>query len=540
MVIIRQLKLPVTHENGELKKEIARRLRISIEDIVSYQIQKQSVDARKKPQLYYSYAVVVTLSADAERKVRKRMERDKDIASYTPVEFKMPSGGEESLEHPPVIVGMGPAGLFCGLLLARAGFSPIILERGSQVEKRQKDVDRFWNEGTLLPDSNVQFGEGGAGTFSDGKLNTLTKDKTGRNAFVLKTLVEYGAPEQILWDAKPHIGTDILRQVVVNIREEIRRLGGQILFDTTFLDYRTKGQKISGICYQSKKDAGIVEWDTSVLVLALGHSARDTFGMLHQKGIRMSGKEFAVGFRVEHPQSLIQKSQYGEVLADVMAPAPYKVATKLRTGRGVYSFCMCPGGYVVNASSVDGYLAVNGMSYAKRDGLNANSAIVVSVGASEYSLEDPMGAIAYQMQLEKKAYELAKGRIPQQLYGDFCRGKKSTSYGAYSSETKGEAALTDLSGLFSESINTSFKEGMELFGRQIQGFDGEEVILSGVESRTSSPIRIHRDESFMSNVEGIYPCGEGAGYAGGITSAAMDGMKIAEEIIKRYQVNYES
>ena len=434
---------------------------------------------------------------------------------------------------------MGPAGLFCALLLSRAGYAPILIERGRAVEDRQKDVENFWRTGCLNPESNVQFGEGGAGTFSDGKLNTLTKDKTGRNQFVLETFVEFGAPEQILWDAKPHIGTDILQKVIQNMRKEILRLGGLVYFETKFESFVEKDGALQAITI-SQPGMPALSIDTQVAVLALGHSARDTFRMLHAHGIAMAAKEFAVGFRVEHPQQMIQEAQYGKNPPEFLSAAPYKMATKLQNGRGVYSFCMCPGGYVVNASSMEGHLAINGMSYAARDAKNANSAIVVSVGAGEYALDDPMGAIDFQMQLEKKAYELGKGAIPQQLYGDFCQNKKSQSYGEFSSVIKGDTQFANLRDLFSEDINTSFMEGMRLFGKKMAGFDREDAILSGVESRTSSPIRIERDMSLNANITGLYPCGEGAGYAGGITSAAMDGMKVAEEIIRKYRVNYES
>lgn len=543
MIQIRQLKIPATEEPATLDSYVASYLHISEAEIQSIHILKRSIDARKKPQIYYSYSVAVALADRAKSKVHKRFRNNDNVADYHEVFFSLPEHGTETLSEPPVIIGMGPAGLFCGLLLAQAGYRPRIIERGSAVEQRQKDVDVFWSSGHLTPDSNVQFGEGGAGTFSDGKLNTLVRDKSGRNRFVLETFVAFGAPEQILWDAKPHIGTDILTYVIRNIRNEIIRLGGTVQFDTKVNDLVIRDDSLIGLQTVPTAASAAKGQDmigTQIAVLAIGHSARDTFHMLHQRGISMSAKEFAVGLRIEHPQQMIQESQYGVCAPAGLPVAPYKVATKLPNGRGVYSFCMCPGGYVVNASSVPGQLAVNGMSYARRDSANANSAIVISVGKTEYDQADPMGAIAYQCELEKKAYALAQGAIPQQLFSDFQQNTVSSSYGDFASVTKGTTAFTNLRQIFSEEMNQSFLQGMELFGRRIQGFDRGDAILSGVESRTSSPVRIHRDEHFLSNMEGLYPCGEGAGYAGGIMSAAMDGIRIAEEIIRKYQVNYES
>lgn len=549
MILIRQLKIPAS-PSADLLPAVAKRLRIAPTEILSITIEKRSIDARKKSQIFYTYTVVVSVSSAQESKILKYAKKDPDISRYEPINFSLPTMGKVPLKHRPIIVGMGPAGLFAGLLLARAGFCPILIERGKPVEKRQRDVEDFWKNGRLDPNSNVQFGEGGAGAFSDGKLNTLTKDKTGRNAFVLRTFVEHGAPEQILWDAKPHVGTDVLSNVIASMRRELISLGGQIRYEQIFSDFTAEKEALQSIQTQSSTGesdgsshgrvaADGEELQAEVLVLALGHSARDTFRMLYQKDIFMTAKEFAVGFRAEHPQAMIQQMQYGTDAPEFLAPAPYKVATKLKNGRGVYSFCMCPGGYVVNASSEESRLAINGMSYAARDGKNANSAIVISVGAKEYDLCDPMGAIAYQRHLEEQAYQLADGAIPQQLFGDFLKNQVTKRYGSFASCTKGAAAFANLRCLFSEEMNASFLSGMELFGSRMHGFDDADVILSGVESRTSSPIRIHRDESLQCNIRGIYPCGEGAGYAGGITSAAMDGMRVAEEIIKTYQVAYE-
>ena len=548
MIQIQQLKLPVGASEEALRARCARELRCDEADIDRIVIRKRSIDARKKPQLFYIYTVHVSMK-NREAEILKRAGQRQNIGEARPVRYaydpafaSRPTGkvapayvastgsGERDCLSP-VVVGMGPAGLFCAYLLALYGQKPILLERGRPADQRQKDVEAFWRTGVLDPVSNVQFGEGGAGTFSDGKLNTLVKDKLGRNRFVLETFVKFGAPEDILIDAKPHIGTDLLVRVVANMRREIRRLGGQIRFSA----------RVDGICVRDGRLTGVRVGDETIpcrdAVFAIGHSARDTFSMLLEAGVAMQAKEFAVGFRIEHPQIMIDESQYGSAAADLqLPPAPYKLATKLANGRGVYSFCMCPGGYVVNASSQEGRLVVNGMSYADRGSKNANSAIVVSVGKGEFSLSDPMGAVAYQKRLEEQAFSLCAGKIPQQLFGDYKRGKVSASYGSFLPKTKGAADFGALHTLLSAECRDSLLSGMELFGKKIRGFDRDDAILSGIESRTSSPVRIPRDERFCSNVEGLYPCGEGAGYAGGIMSAAMDGLKTAEKMLQKYEM----
>ena len=429
--------------------------------------------------------------------------------------------------------------MFAADLLAREGLRPIVLERGGPVEERVMRVEHFWGSGELDPACNVQFGEGGAGTFSDGKLNTLVKDKYGRNTEVLKTFVKHGADPAILYQAKPHIGTDVLSKVVKSMREEIFRMGGEVRFHSQMTEILTENGQVTGVKVN----------DTEVLpceqvVLAPGHSARDTFSMLYRKQFPMSAKPFAVGFRVEHPQSLINMSQYGAESVKGLGAAAYKVTAKTSTGRGVYSFCMCPGGYVVNASSEPGRLAVNGMSYSGRDGQNANSAIIVSVTPEDYGSEHPLAGIEFQRVLEKKAYDLCNGKLPVQLYGDFRKkvtGEDlpekeidSDEWDGMEPQCKGAYEWTDLTGILPEECNHAFVEGMDSFGRQIRGFDSPHAILTGVESRTSSPVRIDRDEKLQSAIRGCYPCGEGAGYAGGITSAAMDGIRVAEMIASQF------
>ena len=451
--------------------------------------------------------------------------------------YQFPQIGEEKLKYSPVVVGSGPAGLFCACSLALMGYAPIILERGKEVREREKDVLFFWKTGILKPESNVQFGEGGAGTFSDGKLNTLVKDPKGRNRKVLETFVEFGAPSEILYDQKPHIGTDILVEVVENLRGKIIEAGGTFLFETCFIGTCREGERITGIvCKQKEKT---IEIPTELLVLAIGHSARDTFELLEKEGFHMEAKAFAMGFRVEHPQREMNEIQYGKEAMEFLPAAPYKVTANIQSGRGVYSFCMCPGGYVVNASSEEGRLAVNGMSYRDRGSHNANSAIIVTVTPEDFGGTDPLSGVRFQRHLEEKAYEMAQGNIPQQLFGDFRQKQISSTYGDYESCTRGKTAFAPLHELFGEEINRSFLQGMEEFGKKIKNFDRADCILSGVESRTSSPVRITRSEAFESNQKGVYPCGEGAGYAGGIMSAAMDGLKVAEAIISKYSRPYE-
>lgn len=518
---IDQIKIKPEKDSPEtLLHEAAKRLRINEKDITGFTILKKSIDARKKPEVFLLYQIAVSVSTDEQRLLHNH--HLKNISEYHPKTYQLKSGSKR--EKRPVIVGLGPAGLFAGLILAEAGLCPLILERGKKACERRDDVENFFRTGVLKPDSNVQFGEGGAGTFSDGKLNTGVHDKLGRNRFVLETFVKYGAPSEILYEAKPHIGTDRLIDVVSNIRKAIEENGGEVRFDTKMTGLVIEDKKVTGVRY----DTGVIDTDT--VILAIGHSARDTFRCLFYEQIPMQSKQFAMGFRIEHPQNFINESQYGSEAAKYLPAAPYKLAYS-KGKRGVYSFCMCPGGYVVNASSEDGHMAVNGMSNYGRDSANANSAIVVAVGAGEYDLDDPMGAIEYQRSIEKNAYDLCDGKIPQQLYGDFLNDRVSHSYGDFESLTKGEHAFASLRGIYSKEIETAFVEGMNEFDKRIRGFARYDAILSGVESRTSSPVRIPRDETFQSEVRGLYPCGEGAGYAGGITSAAIDGIKVAEAVI---------
>ena len=554
MIRINQIKLPINYTEGMLEKKVCKILKAERSDILSIKIVKRSIDARKKPEIFYS--ITAEVEAKKEGMLVKRAKNNQ-ITLTERVEYCFPESGEKPLEKRPVIIGSGPAGLFCAYMLAEHGYRPIVLERGENVETRKKDVEEFWKSGALKPNSNVQFGEGGAGTFSDGKLNTLIKDKDGKNQKVLSIFVENGAPEKILYDGKPHIGTDILMTVVRNMRERIEKWGGEFRFGNQVVDFEIKDEKLSALVVKSK-EAECYTLKTDHAVLAIGHSARDTFETLLKREVPMEAKSFAVGLRVEHPQELIQSALYGETTEELPAAA-YKLTAKTSFGRGVYSFCMCPGGYVVNASSEEGRTAVNGMSYSGRDGKNANSAIIVSVTPEDFGAEGPLAGIAFQRKLEEKAFQVGQGKVPVERYRDFkkevlekqrknemqnpSRAEKmqavpETVWENFSPQIKGQYQFSKVSEILPEQLNEAFIEGMEHFEKIIPGFADHRVFLDGIESRTSSPVRIHRDETNQSKVRGIYPCGEGAGYAGGITSAAMDGMKIAEGIAREYKPLY--
>ena len=465
----------------------------------------------------------------AEQKILRRVHNN-NIMSINKKDYQFPLPGTEKLEHVPVIVGSGPAGLFCAWYLARAGYRPLVLERGQEAQKRKETVDRFWKDGVLDPDSNVQFGEGGAGTFSDGKLNTLVKDPNGRNHEVLKRFVEAGAPEEIVYQQKPHLGTDVLIGIVETMRHQIEEMGGSFRFETKVTDLCIENGHLTAVEVNNEEKI-----PADACVLALGHSARDTFDMLHRRGVYMEPKSFAVGLRMEHPQKMINYDLYGEEENEFLGAASYKVTHTCENGRGVYSFCMCPGGYVVNASSEQGMLAVNGMSYQARDSKNANSALIVTVTPEDFPEEGPLGGISFQRELEKRAWEIGKGKIPVQLFGDYKLHQKSSAFGEIEPQMKGAHVFADVRSILPKEIGDSIEEGVLAFGKKLKGFDRNDAILSGVESRTSSPVRIVRNREGYSNIEGIYPCGEGAGYAGGITSAAMDGIKTAEFICEKFR-----
>lgn len=526
MIKVRQIKINIK-DNITLKEKIAKKLRINQSDILALKIKKRSIDARCKPDLYYIYEVDVVLKEE-EKVLKKKI---KDVSITKEEHYKSPIHGNEKLLHRPIVVGSGPAGLFASLLLAENGYNPIIIERGDLLEKRVEKVERFWQDNTLDINTNVQFGEGGAGTFSDGKLNTLVKDKEKRGEKVFTSFVKHGADESILYDNKPHIGTDLLRRVITNLRNEIISLGGEFRYNTTLTDIHYEDNKIKSIVVNDKE---ILPCD--VLVLAIGHSARDTFEMLYKNHIEMIPKPFAIGVRVQHRQDMINKNQYGENYK-LLEPASYKLTFQSKENRGVYSFCMCPGGYVVNASSEKNRLVVNGMSNHKRESANANSAIIVTVTPDDFG-HHPMDGIYFQRKLEERAYQVGEGKIPTQTLKDFYDNKKTTSFGSVVPIFKGAYTFSDLNEILPNFVSDALKESFFYFETKIKGFSSEDTILSAVESRTSSPVRINRGETFESSIRGIYPAGEGSGYAGGITTSAMDGIRVAEQIIKKYSNKY--
>lgn len=521
MIRIRQIKLNLNEDEKNLKDKIASKLRIPKEIIIDYKINRKSIDARKGT---ISFVYEIDVKIENENKILQK--KYKDILKTPNEKYNFKITGTKKMKNKPVIIGSGPAGLFCAYLLSKHGYNPIIIERGEEIDQRIKTVEKFWKKNILNPNSNVQFGEGGAGSFSDGKLNTSVKDKEHRGKYILKIFVKHGAPKEILYINKPHIGTDLLRNVIKNIRNEIIMNGGKFLYNSKLEDITVENNNIHSIKVNSKT----IKTDT--LILAIGHSARDTFEMLLNKGLNMKPKPFAIGVRVQHPQSLININQYG-INHKKLDSASYKLTYKASNGRGVYSFCMCPGGFVVNSSSEKGLLSINGMSNYKRDEKNANSAIVVTITPDDFG-KGPLDGMKFQRKLEEKTYQKGNGKIPTQTLKDFLDNKPSTNFGSITPTFKGKYELSNLNDIFPQYILDSIKEAMENYDKKIKGFAHNDVILSAIESRTSSPVKIERNENLESNIKGIYPIGEGAGYAGGIMTAAMDGMKIAEIIAKKY------
>ena len=516
MLRINNLKMPLSATAQDLKQATAQKLNCQIKDLSGFNITKKSVDARNKQNVHFVYSV------DCDETIR--ISQDKDIEKIEPPEkliYKIKNNGIR-----PVVVGSGPAGMFAGLALAEAGLKPIIIERGSEVDIRRQEVDTFWKLGKLNPESNVQFGEGGAGTFSDGKLTTgIKKDKFTNK--VIKELHLAGAPQEILYLAKPHIGTDNLRIVVKNIRKKIISLGGEYYFNSKLNDLIIKDNKI--IAVQVLHNHEISEISTNKVFLAIGHSARDTFEMLYKRGIYMEQKPFAVGARIEHKQFDINKAQYGKFADNpYLGAADYKMAVHLANGRSVYTFCMCPGGQVVAAASEVGRVVTNGMSEFARNKENANAALLVGVNSIDFGSEHPLAGMYFQRKLEEQAFILGGKNYfaPAQSVGDFLHNKKSTKAKSIQPSYAPNITWSNFSKLFPPVIYETLQMGIVEMGRKLRGFDNPDAVLTGVESRSSSPVRIVRDETFQSNIKGLYPCGEGAGYAGGITSSAADALKV--------------
>lgn len=515
MIRVRGVKVPA---NKNTSDEIIRCASKKVRDkVLEYKIHKQSVDARDKNNVYFVYELDLLLQNENNVKFSNNVFMPNDT------EYRYPKEGNIMLKNRPIIVGAGPAGLFSGYLLAEMGYKPIIIDRGEKVENREKTVNKFVNDNILNVNSNIQFGEGGAGTFSDGKLNTLVKDKNGRMRKVFSIFVECGAPEEILYLNKPHIGTDILKNVIINMRNKIIENGGSFMYNTVLEDIIIEDGKIKGVILNGKTIY------TDILVLAIGNSARDTFYML-DKYLELTSKPFAVGIRIQHPQEFINKSQFGE-FDKYLPSASYKLSYTNK--RGVYTFCMCPGGYVINASSENEKLAINGMSNHARDGENANSAIVVTVSKEDYG-DDTFAGIKFQRELEALAYKEGNGCIPVQLLKDYMENRKSVSFGKVKPNFKGKYSFADINNILPCYINDNIKEAIKYFDTKIKGYNMDNAIIAAVESRTSSPVRILRNTELEANIKGVYPAGEGAGYAGGITTSAMDGLKIAENIISKY------
>ena len=505
IIEITNIKLPPDHSQKELLFQIEKKLGKTPD---GYLITKKSVDARKKSDVRLVYSVNAYFGGKPKR------ER-----------LTVPKANSDK---PPVVVGGGPAGLFAAYILAKAGLCPILLERGKCVKERKEDIENFFKTGKLKPESNVQFGEGGAGTFSDGKLNTGISNPLCRE--VTEIFLECGAPEEIGYLSKPHIGTDNLINVIENLRNKIISMGGQVIFDAKVTDVEIKNSKVTEVVTADKK------YSVDSVIFAIGHSARDTFEMLYKKGILMQQKIFSVGVRIEHPQEMISRAQYGG-FADKLPPADYKLAVKGNGSRGGYTFCMCPGGYVVAAASEEGGVVTNGMSNFARDGENANSALLVNVGPQDFESDHPLAGIEFQRKLEMAAFNAGGGgfKAPAQLVGDFLKNQPSAMVGDVNPTYRPGVTMTDLRKVLPRYVSDSLAEAITEMGRKINGFDRADAVLTGVESRSSSPVRIIRDQELMSNVEGIFPAGEGAGYAGGIVSAAVDGIKVALSVVQKYR-----
>jgi hypothetical protein len=514
-------------ENRALKNAILSKIKINNKELIRYGIYKKSIDARKKEALVYVYTIDAEVQNEAQilRKFEKKGVMPAPEMSCHSVTF-----GTAQLAERPVIIGMGPAGLFAGLVLAQNGYQPIILERGDDVDTRTAKIETFWQTGTLDSKSNVQFGEGGAGTFSDGKLTTLINDSRCR--FVLKAFIAAGAPEEILYKSKPHIGTDLLRETVKNIRKEIIDCGGDVHFQSQVTDFIIQNGELETLVVNDRDKI-----PCRIALLGIGHSARDTFEVLYARGITMTQKPFSLGVRIEHPQSVIDAAQYGASAGHPgLGAADYKLSYHSENGRSAYTFCMCPGGYVVAAASEQQGVVTNGMSKHKRDAANANAALLVGVQPSDFGSDHPLAGVAFQRKWERLAYELGGQNYcaPAQLVGDFLTDQPSTKWGCVTPTYQPGLAFAQLKDCLPDYVITTLKEAIVHFDRKLKGFAMPDSILTGVETRSSSPIRINRDENHHGSVQGLYPMGEGAGYAGGIMSSAVDGVKTAEKIMQQF------
>ncbi len=533
MIRLTELKLPLDHPEDALPALIVKTLGIQPAELLRHSIYKRSYDARKQKLLLVYIADVALASPELEASLLQQFEANPHIRPAPDQSYHLVARVDNAPAVRPVVVGFGPCGIFAALLLAQMGFKPIVLERGKKVRERTKDTWGLWRKGVLNPESNVQFGEGGAGTFSDGKLWSQIKDPRFLGRKVMLEFVKAGAPEEILLVSKPHIGTFKLVKVVEHMREQITALGGEIRFQQRVSDVLIEDGHIRGLTVQNLQDGSSYELRADHVVLALGHSARDTFAMLHERGVYMEAKPFSVGFRIEHPQGLIDRARLGQHAGHpLLGAADYKLVHHAANGRSVYSFCMCPGGTVVAATSEVGRVVTNGMSQYSRNERNANAGIVVGITPADYP-GGPLAGITFQRQLESHAFTLGGGGYvaPGQLVGDFVAGQASTQLGSVEPSYKPGVLMTDLASALPDYAITAMREALPAFGKKIKGFDMFDAVLTGVETRTSSPLRITRGDDFQSlNVRGLYPAGEGASYAGGILSAGVDGIEVAEAV----------